>query len=144
MRLDLRRTVGAALGAAGFAPALAGCANPLSPTRDLRGTWAAYSFPGSNFIFTLSQQGDSLWGTGTYAGEAGPSGTLSVVGRLQAAPGDSVHLDFAVTQQLPTVQDRGTDHFAGRLTNDTTLAGATTLTSGGTAVTVAATYYRTR
>ncbi len=123
--------------------ALAGCHDPVSPSRDLTGTWAAAaSFPGSSFVFTLSQLGDSLQGTGTYAGEAGPSGTLTVFGHLQAAPSDSVTLVFTLMQQLPTVLPAGTETFAGRLSNATTLTGSVRRVSGATIDTVTATYLR--
>ena len=61
---------------------LAGCGEPAAPPADLSGAWAErISVPGAGFGFTLTQVGDSVSGTGTYAIEAGQSGTLAVRGR---------------------------------------------------------------
>jgi hypothetical protein len=57
---------------------LSACENGMAPSTDLAGTWAAnFSVPGASLIVTLDQAGD---GTGTYAIEAGRSGTVQVTG----------------------------------------------------------------
>jgi hypothetical protein len=57
---------------------LSACKNSIAPSTDLAGTWAEnFSVPGARLIVTLDQAGN---GTGTYAIEAGRSGTVQVTG----------------------------------------------------------------
>jgi hypothetical protein len=57
---------------------LSACENSTAPSTDLAGTWAEnFSVPGASLVVTLDQAGN---GTGTYAIEAGRSGTLQVTG----------------------------------------------------------------
>jgi hypothetical protein len=61
---------------------LAGCDHALLAPNDLTGQWARpITIPGSGFGFTLTQAGDSVFGSGTYAIEAGRAGTVAVAGR---------------------------------------------------------------
>lgn len=62
---------------------LAGCSDRgLFAPHDLTGDWQAlFTIPGSAFGFTLSQVGDSVFGSGRYAVEAGGSGTVAVAGQ---------------------------------------------------------------
>jgi hypothetical protein len=54
------------------------CESGIAPSIDLAGTWAAnFSIPGASLIITLDRVGN---GTGTYAIEAGRSGTVQVTG----------------------------------------------------------------
>jgi hypothetical protein len=54
------------------------CESSIAPGTDLVGTWAAnFSVPGASLIVILDQTGN---GTGTYAIEAGRSGTVEVTG----------------------------------------------------------------
>jgi len=54
------------------------CDSTTAPSSDVAGTWAEkFSFPGASLVVTLDQTGN---GTGTYAIEAGRSGTLQVTG----------------------------------------------------------------
>jgi hypothetical protein len=54
------------------------CDSTTAPSSDVAGTWAEnFSFPGASLVVTLDQSGS---GTGTYAIEAGRSGTLEVSG----------------------------------------------------------------
>jgi hypothetical protein len=56
------------------------CGSPLSPGPDLAGTWAeSFSFPGESLVLTLDSSGS---GQGTYAFEAGRSGTVQVTGTV--------------------------------------------------------------
>ncbi len=117
---------------------LAACATPLAPGRTLEGAWEApRSLPGSSFLFNLKQFGDTLWGTGTYAIEAGASGTLAVAGRLQAAPRDTVTLVF-------TPDLGGVETFVGILRDDTTLSGTFSQVVAGQLFTGPATFIRTQ
>ena len=101
--------------------ALAGCKqSDRTPTgsRDLasivEGAWTeAVTFPGISLVFSLESQDTVLTGTGTYAIEAGRSGTLIVTGFVS---GTTVVLDI--------VRDFGsTDRFEGGLADRNTLSG---------------------
>ena len=60
-----------------------GCSDAVSPG-PLSGQWAEeFRVPGSSFAFTVTQDGTSLTGTGTYAMEAGSSGAFAVRGSYQ-------------------------------------------------------------
>jgi hypothetical protein len=57
------------------------CSNSLAPPVNVAGAWAAdYHLPGSSLVLNLSQTDSVITGNGTYAGEAGPSGTLQISG----------------------------------------------------------------
>ena len=93
-----------------------GCGDGLGPAADLSGTWAAtYSFPGSSLVLTLTQVGASITGTGTYQMEAGPGGTLQVVGTYHRPSFKlTLHFDGAQDQAyVGTVQDGS--HITGAL-----------------------------
>lgn len=96
---------------------LSGCGNGLGPAADLNlsGSWAAtYPFPGSSLVLTLTQVGTSVTGTGTYQMEAGPAGTLQVVGNYHE-PHVSLTLHF----------DSGQDNaYAGRVLDGSHITGA--------------------
>jgi hypothetical protein len=52
------------------------CGSPVSPGPNLAGTWPEnFSFPGASLVLTLDSAGN---GRGTYANEAGRSGTVQV------------------------------------------------------------------
>lgn len=58
-----------------------GVTNPNTVAADLRGTWTQTGLgAGSSRVFTVQVSGTTVTGTGTYAGEAGPSGNLVVTG----------------------------------------------------------------
>jgi hypothetical protein len=76
-----------------------GACSDMSPFHgtpaDLAGSWAedpGPSFvPGNSFVMALGSSPDNVvTGTGSYAGEAGPFGALTVSG---TARGDSLHLE---------------------------------------------------
>ena len=94
---------------------LAGCGNGLGPAAGLSGTWAAtYPFPGSSLVLTLTQVGSFVTGTGTYGMEAGPAGTLQVVGTYHE-PSVSLTLHY----------DRGQDAaYVGRVLDGSHITGA--------------------
>jgi hypothetical protein len=93
--------------------------DPNVVASELRGTWSRdFGAPGSSTVFVISVQDLTVTGTGTFANEAGPSGTLSLSGQVttQQMGGARVQLDFAQT-------DGFTGHFGGSLTNTNTLDG---------------------
>jgi hypothetical protein len=103
----------------------AACSNPVdlsdpnAVARELRGTWArAFDAPGNSTVFMISAQGLTVTGTGTFAGEAGPSGTLSLSGQVASRQtgGPLVQIDFAQSNGF-------TGHFTGSLSNSNTLDG---------------------
>jgi len=60
---------------------------------DLRGTWTQTGLGvGSSLVFTLHVTGTTVTGAGSYAGEAGPSGNLTVAGSIT---GTRIALDLA-------------------------------------------------
>ena len=63
-------------------------ADPNVIAQELRGTWSrTFDATGNSTVLQLNVHDSTLAGTGTFAGEAGPSGTLTVTGRI--ATGDS-------------------------------------------------------
>jgi len=74
---------------------LAGCRHDgLLPLTDLTGTWAVpFTIPGSAFGITLTQVGDSVFGFGSYAIEAGRAGTLAVAGHYER-PSVRLRIDY--------------------------------------------------
>lgn len=66
-----------------IATLLTSCGGDTS-TPSINGKWnEVYSFPGSSLNFTLSTQNTAVSGTGSYVGEAGPQGALTVTGTYQ-------------------------------------------------------------
>jgi hypothetical protein len=60
-------------------------------------------------------------GSGNYAGEAGPFGTLAVTGTVD---GTAVHLDLTFTEQLPRVGHTMIEHFDGVFTSFDVIEGS--------------------
>lgn len=89
------------------------CDSSATLVKDL-GTWSAvYSIPGPSTLVTLHRFGSALSGEGTYAVEAGPTGTLQVSG--------TVHIP-AIAMVLR--RDTGfSQTFTGAFVNDRTLSG---------------------
>ncbi|HET9708897.1 MAG TPA: hypothetical protein VFP39_11405 [Gemmatimonadales bacterium] len=78
----------------------ASCANSLGPPATVTGVWAAaFHIPGSSLVLNLTQPDGAVSGSGTYTGEAGPSGTLQVTGSY-AAPHVTLALryDYGLTR----------------------------------------------
>lgn len=103
----------------------AACSNPVDlkdpkvVAAELRGTWSrSFDVPGTSTVFVISVQDLTLTGTGTFADEAGPSGTLSFTGQVttQQFGGPLVQIDFVQT-------DGFVGHFSGSLTNADSLYG---------------------
>lgn len=103
------------------------CSNSLAPPATLAGTWAAdYHLPGSSLVLDLSQTDATITGSGTYAGEAGPSGTLQVTGSY-ARPHVNLALqyDVGLTQTyVGTVVD--SQHMTGTIADSTGYSGTLT------------------
>ena len=97
------------------------CDGSATLVKDL-GTWSAvYSIPGPSTLVTLHEFGSVLSGDGTYAVEAGPTGTLQVTG--------TVHFP-AITMVLR--RDTGfSQTFTGAFVNDRTLSGTVADTVNG-------------
>jgi hypothetical protein len=77
---------------------------------ELRGTWSrTFDAPGNSTVLQLSVHDSTITGTGTFAGEVGPTGTLTVTGKIVTGQfGPSVNIDF--------VQSNGpVGHFTGTL-----------------------------
>jgi hypothetical protein len=97
------------------------CDGSATLDKDL-GTWSAvYSIPGASTLVSLHEFGSVLSGDGTYAVEAGPTGTLQVTG--------AVHFP-AITMVLR--RDTGfSQTFTGAFLNDRTLSGTLADTVSG-------------
>src|ERR1700681_2919348 len=93
-------------------------ADPKVIAQELPGTWSRIIAPGSSTVLQLTVHDSTITGTGTFAGEAGPSGTLSVTGKITTDNfGPIVNIDF--------VQSNGPiGHFTGRLKAADTLDGS--------------------
>ena len=111
--------------------AVAACSNPVDLTdpkvvaAELRGTWSrAFTVAGSSTVFVVSVQDFTVTGGGTFAVEAGPSGTLSLSGQVTAQQmgGPLVQIDFTQTNGF-------VGHFTGRLTDINSLSGSVWYTS---------------
>jgi hypothetical protein len=107
MRFSVRSLVTVAL-AAGV---LSCSGDSLTQSEDIAarlvGTWsAAFDFAGNSLILMLSAHDSTVTGTGTYAGEAGPSGTLTVDGTVTGATID-IDMHYDSGRQM---------HFRGDLT----------------------------
>ena len=101
-----------------------GCsgAEPFTGPAIINGKWAEpFSVPGSFLGFDLTSTGSTVSGTGNYAGEAGPFGTLSVTGTVD---GITVHLDLTFTEQAPRAGNTTTEHFDGQFTSANVIAGS--------------------
>jgi len=81
--------------------------------------------PGFVQQFTLALADTTLTGSGTWAGEAGPQGTLVVTGYVT---GGGIYLDFAFSYTVPTVGPAFTRHFVGSLSSATDMVGTISTT----------------
>ena len=107
-----------------------GCsgAEPFTGPASIDGSWAEpYSIPGSFLGFDLTSSGSTVSGSGNYAGEAGPFGTLAVAGTVD---GIAVHLDLTFTEQLPRAGHTGVEHFDGVFTSFDVIEGSIASDSG--------------
>lgn len=97
------------------------CDSRVTLVKDL-GTWSAvYSIPGPSTLVTLHEFGSVLSGDGTYAVEAGPTGTLQVTG--------TVHFP-AITMVLR--RDTGfSQTFTGAFVTDRAISGTAADTVNG-------------
>jgi hypothetical protein len=83
----------------------------MTSSPNIAGTWAeVFTFPGASLVLNLDPRGD---GAGTYAIEAGRSGSVSVGGSVSAsAVMLMVHYDYGVTQTFVGTQTDST-HLTG-------------------------------
>ncbi len=94
---------------------------PIRPAdHDAQGSWGQNTgtvlVPGNSFLIAMTESSGAIAGTGSFAGEAGPYGSLSVSG---AVAGDSLHLTIIFVYEphvFPQLQP-DTAQFVGRLTN---------------------------
>ena len=57
------------------------CTDGLGPAADVQGTWDAdFNIPGAALVLDLNQSDSTVTGSGTYAIEAGRSGTVQEIG----------------------------------------------------------------
>jgi len=89
-------------------------------TRSLTGSWSTpFSVPGANTSLTMTQRVSSISGSGTYAIEAGRSGTLQISGTVTGSVFTlTINYDYgATTTYTGTIVDAnditGTVHQAG-------------------------------
>lgn len=110
--------------------AVGGCSSGTEPTaKSIDGPWSQdFSVPGSFLTMQLTSSGTNVSGTGNWCGEAGPCGTLSVVGTVS---GSAVHLDLTLIQQLPTPGVTTVKHFDGAFSGLYTLTGTQTTDVAG-------------
>jgi hypothetical protein len=90
---------------------ISACAKPMSPSLALAGTWGEnFSIPGASLTMTVGASGS---GSGTYAIEAGRSGTVQVVGTVvQSAVTLAIHYDYGLVRTFAgTLSDA--DHLTG-------------------------------
>jgi hypothetical protein len=100
-------------------------ADPSVIAQELIGTWSRIIAPGSSTVLQLTVHDSTITGTGTFAGEAGPSGTLVVTGRITTGDfGPFVNIDF-------TQSNGPIGHFTGTLTAANTLYGSVWYTATG-------------
>ena len=102
------------------------CSEGLGPHAtlfDIDGTWVAvadYDIKGSSLAFDITQHQDTITGTGVWAWEAGPRGTLQVDG-VYVWPHVTLHLHY----------DNGLeDTYRGRVLSSHVLAGVMSDTLG--------------
>ena len=73
---------------------MSACSNPMSPSPTLAGTWGEnFSFPGASLILSIDASGN---GNGTYAIEAGRSGTVQVIGTVGSTVALRIHYDYGL------------------------------------------------
>jgi hypothetical protein len=104
--------------AIGVSALVIGCSDPTGTrlAASVSGPWVQLQeVPGNSFEMDLDADGTSLSGTGTFQGEAGPGGTMSVEG---AVTGETVTLDFTMHAELTGNASTITAHFTGGLKND--------------------------
>jgi len=91
------------------------CSNTLSPGF-IEGKWAQeFSIPGSSFEMQLTTNGGTIAGSGDWCAEAGPCGTVAVMGTIN---GSAIHLDQTFTPTMPPrISGPSLQHFDGRFTS---------------------------
>lgn len=109
-----------------------GCSDATAPARRLNGTWRSNSrMVGLYYDMRLATRGNTVSGSGEWAGEVCCSGTVSVIGTFT---GDLVRLELVLTRTsggpvvAPFVQQ-----FEGRLAGLTTLSGMLSMSGVRTA-----------
>ena len=73
---------------------LLSCTDGLGPAADVQGTWdAEFNIPGAALVLDLSQSDSTVTGSGTYAIEAGRSGTVQEIGNY-SRPAISLRITY--------------------------------------------------
>lgn len=123
MRTVQRFLIGAAVAAAACSTDSGRLTGPVPPPPDgaIAGSWGldpAKIFPGTQFLMSLSDSAGVVTGVGSFAGEAGPQGSLQLSGMVQ---NDSLHLQVVYVLDPRFGQSRpDTGSLAGALVaNDT-------------------------
>ena len=119
MRPSLRFFVALTLVAAALGCGADSTLDSQSVAVRLRGTWAEpIEIPGSSLVMVLSTSDTVVTGTGTFSGEAGPSGTLTVAGTISGTT-----INFDVTFESDRIMNIQVMHFRGSLVGNTKLQG---------------------
>jgi hypothetical protein len=122
MRTSLRLVL------AGSILATAACGSNVTNSlpSSLTGTWSQdFDAVGSARVMMLSVAGATVTGTGSFAGEAGPSGSLTVTGHVTGS-----HVELQIAQD-----DGVTLQFDGTVPAGNTLSGSLTEPGDSSAVT---------
>ena len=109
---------------------LAACTEPARPVdHDAQGSWGQDShgipMPGNSFVMQLIESDGAITGAGSFAGEAGPYGGLTITGTVGQ---DSIRLQIVAVAE-PTVFPSlkpDTSFYAGRLTTRDEVVGQRT------------------
>lgn len=100
--------------------------NPNTIAADLRGMWSQTSLGvGSSRIFVLQVTGTTVTGAGSYSGEAGPAGSLTVTGSIA---GSRIALDIVQDDDV-------TLHLNAMLSSSRVLTGSLVTASDSAAAT---------
>jgi len=93
------------------------CSDPVAPAT-VDGLWAEdFSIPGNSTMMELTADGGTVSGSGSWCGEAGPCGSISVSGTVN---GSLVHLDLTFITTFPAgASGTSVQHFDGRVTAKT-------------------------
>jgi hypothetical protein len=125
MRLIKRFLLSAALAGVGCSSEDRISANLPPVDHDAQGSWTqktATHIPGNQFVMSLTESSGVIAGTGSFAGEAGPFGTLAVSGSIR---NDSLHLRIVFDYSpIFSALHPDTAQFDGVLTSKNEMNGA--------------------
>src|SRR5690348_2492798 len=103
---------------------------PPAVDHDAQGSWGQNTngmiTPGNSFVMSMTESSGTITGVGSFAGEAGPYGGLTVTGSVAH---DSLHLQIVYVAEPHVFPSLAPDtaQFAGVLTNRDQIDGQLTL-----------------